>query len=169
VLTEDIEEFKNCIRDASRDRDLEELESCKIEKDGVVYSADPGLPLFESNIFAQIDGSSEEYDMDLEVMDIDEYIDSQLARFEKRELKDFTPEEAYERGLEEEKLESMVESIEEGKPLPLPVIEYDEEGELEEFQEGRHRGEALKKAGREKIMTWIAKKCEGRGCGDRIL
>jgi hypothetical protein len=165
-MAEDLEEFRECIREASEERDLEKLGSCQVEVDGINYSADPGMPLFQSNIFEQGGkGNQEKYDMDLEVMDIQEYIESQKARFEKRNL-EITPEEAYRRGLDGEKVERMAESMGEGEGFPVPVVEYDLEGNLEMFQEGRHRGEALKRLGKDRVLTWVARRCERRGCGD---
>ena len=170
---EQLEKINECIQNAGRDRDVEELGNCTAELEGVKYSLSPGIRV--SEIFAQVEKyPKNKYDMNLEIMEVDDYKERQIDRFRVRDiLGDFTPKEAYEHGLNEDVLEGMMESIRNGKTLPTPFLSWNREGEVEPFQEGRHRGEAMKKMGKEHILTWTAKRCkyseersESRGCGD---
>lgn len=170
-----MDRFTSCIKESGDIREkkganeaIEKLDSCTLEYKGVKYSADPGLPTFQANIFEQGRGQ-EKYDMTVKAMSVDKYIDSQVGRFRQRDLKDFTPREAYEYGLNEDKVEGMKESIREGETIPMPIVSYDREGELEMFQEGRHRGEAVKELGKDRILVWVAERCGRRGCGDKDI
>lgn len=57
-----------------------------------------------------------------------------------------------------EKLERVMEGMKEGHQVPIPVLEFEKNGELHDFQEGRHRARAAIKMGKEYMPVFLAKK-----------
>lgn len=146
--------------------DFRDLDAVRFEVDDVTWKADPDVPVFQSAIVGQGTGQ-EKYDIDLVMMEIDDFIDSQIGRFEQRDLRGMTPRQAYLRGRDMGHVREMAREMRRGTPFPVPIVEYDENGDLYRFQEGRHRGEAVKHLGNSRIPVWVARQCPVRGCGDR--
>ena len=133
--------------------------ACNI--DGVnfdVLSTD--IPVFDSAIKNQY-SKNRKYDMIFKPMDIDKFFKLQYEIFETGQYAKKTPytgEVNFWLGVDKETVEEIKEKMKEGKIFPSFVVEYDEKGNLTDFQEGRHRLVALKQLRVNKVPVWIAHK-----------
>lgn len=130
--------------------------ACNI--DGVnfdVLSTD--IPIFDSSI-KNPENKNRKYDMVFNPMDIDKFFKLQYRIFETGQYAKtpYTGEVNFWLGVDKDTVKEIKREMKEGKIFPSFVVEYDEKGNLTDFQEGRHRLVALKELRVSKIPVWLA-------------
>lgn len=142
----------------------------KMGKHGDVWRAETELPEFDTTL----DDPTNKYrhhDIALTEMSPDEFIKIQYEQHKVRPSGHESPltyeewaypyepkVEEYRKILRGEKHEPVKNIYGPDSKLPIPIIEYDEEGNLTGFQEGFHRGLAAKREGLETMPVLIARK-----------
>lgn len=132
--------------------------ACNI--DGVnfdVLSTD--IPIFDSSI-KNPENKNRKYDMRFKAMPIDAFLKLQYEIFETGRYAEYPGSgvEKFWLAVSDEHKENIKKAMKEGKIFPSFVVEFDEEGNLTDFQEGRHRLVALRELGVSKVPVWIAYK-----------
>ena len=146
-----------------------------IVQDGIVTwdIGATGLPFADSSI-ADYENRHRHYDVEFEWMGLQDFMDVQYQIYmesieshneyiRKTRGRD-TPwpllrkSEYWEQTPTQSKVRSIVKLMEGGTVFQALVIEYDHDGKLHDFQEGRHRSLALKFLGKQRLPVWIVRK-----------
>ena len=107
------------------------------------------------------DNPHRHYDMELVWMSPSEFIEHQIlvvARDLQLRGEIDSPESVFYRGYSRPKIDAIMKKIDNGEPLDVFFIEYDENNELVPFQEGRHRILVAKKLGIDEVPVWLMKR-----------
>jgi hypothetical protein len=146
-----------------------------IVKDGIVTwdIGSTGLPFADTSIF-DYENRHRHYDVEFEWMGLQEFMDAQYQiymesierhnEYIRRERSRDTPwtllrkSEYWEKTPTQSKVRNIIKLMQDGEVFQALVIEYDNDGTLHDFQEGRHRSLALKFLGKERVPVWIVRK-----------
>jgi hypothetical protein len=123
------------------------------KKSFVNWSNDTGLATFDAYLHNK-DSPHRNFDFERIQLTPDEYMETQKKILSKRG----NGEKLFQIGIDRGHVDRLKKAILEGKEMPTFVIEYDKQGNLTGFQEGRHRVIAMKELGVEKIPVVLMKK-----------
>jgi hypothetical protein len=126
------------------------------KKSFVNWSEETDLPIFDSSLHNK-ESPNRNYDFEKTSITPDEYIKIQEKILSKRTTSK-TGHELFWNTADRKHIDRIKKSILEGKEMPRFVIEYDKDGALTGFQEGRHRIIAMKELGVEKVPVFLMKK-----------
>ena len=105
------------------------------------------IPIFDMSIL-HADDPKKHYNCELKWLTPDEFLDWQCK------TKGVT-KEMFLRGVMEGTVNSIIEGIKKGNMFNAFVLEFDESGKLERFQEGRHRIIAMIRLGIERVPVYF--------------
>jgi hypothetical protein len=125
-------------------------------KTPVNWSNSTDLASFDESIHNK-DNPHRNFDSEKVYLTPEEYIAIQKKILSKRPS-NHTPDHLFWSGVSKKRVEEIKKEILNGKELSAFVIEYNKDGSLTSFQEGRHRVVALKELGVNKIPVWLMKK-----------
>ena len=108
------------------------------------------IPIFDMSIL-HADNPKKHYNCELKWLTPDEFLDWQCKT-------EGTTKEMFLRGVMESTVNSIIEGIKKGSVFNAFVLEFDESGKLERFQEGRHRIIAMKRLGIERVPVYFCKR-----------
>lgn len=127
-----------------------------------------GLPLFDE-IFFNPDNPKRKYDGYLVTLPLDTFIDYQIHAMmqnprvrETVSKRNYTPRDVFYEEASEENIDKITDLIKQGERFHPLALEFDTEGNITNFQEGRHRALALKELGFEEIPVWLMKERTGK-------
>jgi hypothetical protein len=118
-----------------------------------------GLAFADSSIF-DFNNSHRHYDAKFEWMDLEEFFELQYRIYSKfsRDPHVMDYIDYWRRTVSQENVKKLIDVMKSGAVFDALVVEVDKNGDLLDFQEGRHRSTALYQMGIKKIPVWIVKK-----------
>lgn len=137
-----------------------------VQDDPVIWNVgQTGLPFADDSIFDHLN-SHRNYDATFEWMPIEEFMDAQYEIYAKffppRRSSNDAPflkrKEYWAKTVTQSHVNKIIDLMKRGEIFDALVIELDKNGDLLDFQEGRHRSAALKQLGIKKLPVWIVKK-----------
>ncbi len=132
------------------------------EVDGVVFDVtETGIPVFDSAI-REPENRYKKHTAEFRALSPEELMELQYRIFETGYYERVSPhipgEKKFWRSVVRSNVEHLKEEMREGEAFKSFVVEKDEEGELTDYQEGRHRLVALQELDVDKVPVFIARK-----------
>jgi len=122
-----------------------------------------GFPFADNSIF-DYENSHRHYDPEFEWMPLEEFMRVQwkiYRTFWRARSDDIAPlnyDEYWRQTVTQSHVDRLIELLSSGTVFDALVIEVDKAGNLDDFQEGRHRSVALQQMGIRKLPVWIMHK-----------
>lgn len=153
-ITKDLLE-EECQTEGDKCKIAKEIADKVVKKECSVYTVNwdttkTDIPIFDMSI-VHADDPKKHYNCELKWLSLDEFLDWQCK------TKNTTKEE-FLGWVGDDTVNSIIEGIKKGNPFNAFVLEFDEEGKLEDFQEGRHRIIAMKRLGIERVPVYFCKR-----------
>ena len=153
-IAEDIKQ-KECQTEDTKCEIATEIADKVVKKECSVYNVNwdttkTDIPIFDMSILYP-DDPKKHYNCELKWLTLDEFLEWQCK------TKNTTKEE-FLSWIGEDTVNSIIEGIKKGNAFNAFVLEFDEEGRLEDFQEGRHRIIAMKRLGIERVPVYFCTK-----------